>query len=194
MREVGWKGSARDGSPLKAGSPPVIYSQAAPQQGSHWCRFLWSTNKPQSWPFMAAAGRPSTPPMAEQKGFRRVAATQKHLGRACPLQPLPTLCLLLALFQVHFFSSPTWESTCCPEPTATILYEVIFPLSAENNTKVTLSYQRFQKKPNTSLALFRFNLIISLKRGFVLFVSFVFRKKKKSPFLPFLLRPLSEGQ
>lgn len=125
-------------------------------------------------------------PVAEQEGSRCVAVT--------PEQSLPTFLLILLLLQA-LSSSPAWESSCCPEPTATILYKVIFPLSAENNTKVTPSHQRFQKKPNTSLARFRFNLIISLKRGFVfVFVSFSGKKKKKSFFLPFLLRPLSEGQ
>lgn len=130
--------------------------------------------------------------VAQQEGSWRMAVAPKHLDRALPQQLLPTLCLLLALFQAHFFSSPTWQSLCCPEPTSTILYKAIFPHSAENNTKVTPSYQRFQKKPNTSLARFRFNLIISLKRGFVcLFHLF---SGKKSPFLPLPLRPPSEGQ
>lgn len=178
----------------KAGSPPGIYGQTASQQGSRRCPLLRSPNNPDLLgPSRWLLGVLPHLPVAEQENSRRAAAPRKHLGRAHPLQSLPTLCLLLALFQVHFFSSPTWESLCCPEPTATILYKVIFPRSAENNTKVTPAHQRFQKKPNTSLARFRFNLIISLKRGFVLFVSFVFRKKK-SPFLPFPLRPLSEGQ
>lgn len=183
-----WRG--KDGQGMsqtpKVGSPPGIYGQAASQRGSHWCPFLWSTNNLDLGPLWWLLGVLPHLPVAEREGSWRAAATQKHLCRACPLQPLPTFCFLLALFQVHFLSSPTWESTRRPEPTATILYEVIFHLSAENNTKVTPSYQRFQKKPNTSRALFRFNLIISLKRGFVLFVSFVFQKKKKKvPFFPF---------
>lgn len=176
-------GEDRQGMPqtLKAGSPPGIYSQITSQRGSCRCPLLWSPNNPDLLgPSQWLLGVLPHLPVAEQEGSRRAAAAQKHLGRACPPQSLPTLCLLLALFQVHFFSSPTWESSRCPEPTATILYKVIFPFSAEYNTKVTPSYQRFQKKPNTSLARSRFNLIISLKRGFILFVSFVFWKKKKS--------------
>lgn len=179
---------------LKAGSPPGIYSQIASQWGSRRCPSLWSPNNPDllgpSWWLLGVLPHL---PVAEQEGSRCAAAARKHLGRARSLQPLPTLCLLHVLFQAHFFSSPTWESSCCPEPTATILYKVIFPLSAENNTKVIPSYQRFQKKPNTSLARFRFNLIISLKHG--LFCLFrLFSGKQKCPFFPFLLRPLSEGQ
>lgn len=170
---------------LKAGSPPGIYGQVTSQRDSCRCPLLWSPNNPDLLgPLRWLLGVLPHLLVAEPEGSRNVAAAQKYLGRARPLQSLLTLCLLLALFQVHFFSSPTWESSCCPEPTATILYKVIFPLSAENNTKVTPSYQRFQKKPNTSLARFRFNLIISFKRGFVLFVSFVFWKKKV-PFFPF---------
>lgn len=138
-----------------------------------------------SGPSVVAAGCPSS---GTGGGFLVCGsvprASWQDVQGSCPLEPLPTLLLLLALFQAHS-SSPAWESSCCPEPTATILYKVIFPLSAENNTEVIPSYQRFQKKPNTSLARFRFNLIISLKRGFVLFVSFVFWKKKKSFFFPF---------
>lgn len=167
---------------LKAGSPPGIYSQIASQWGSRRCPSLWSPNNPDllgpSWWLLGVLPHL---PVAEQEGSRCAAAARKHLGRARSLQPLPTLCLLHVLFQAHFFSSPTWESSCCPEPTATILYKVIFPLSAENNTKVIPSYQRFQKKPNTSLARFRFNLIISLKRG--LFCLFrLFSGKQKCPF------------
>lgn len=166
---------------LQAGSAPA---RPHPRRGSCRCPLLMSPHL--LGPLWWLLGILPHLPVAEQEGSWCAAATREHLGRACPLQSLPTLLLLLfllALFQAHS-SSPAWESSCCPEPTATILYKVIFPLSAENNTKVTPSYQRFQKKPNTSLARFRFNLIISLKRGFVLFVSFVFWKKKKSFFFP----------
>lgn len=182
-------------------SPSFLDELARERRGSEGCPSRLGLPQPGHIPERLLLVSPNNPDLLwwllgvlpHLPGSWCVAVTREHLGRACPLQPLPTLfLLLLALFQAHS-SSPAWESSCCPEPTATILYKVILPLSAENNTKVTPSYQRFQKKPNTSLARFRFNLIISLKRGFVLFVSFVFWKKKVL-FLPFLLRPLSEGQ
>lgn len=125
--------------------------------------------------------------VAQQEGSRRMAVAPKHLDRALPQS------ISIGLFpnsssppsassslSSRLTSSPVLPGkACCPEPTSTILYKAIFPHSAENNTKVTPSYQRFQKKPNTSLTRFRFNLIISLKRGFVCLFH-LFSGKKKS--------------
>lgn len=127
--------------------PQAIYSQTASQRGSRRCPSLWSPNNPDLLgPSRWLLGVLPHLPMAEQEGSWCAAAARKHLGRARSLQPLHTLCLLHILFQAHFFSSPTWESSCCPEPTATILYKVIFPLSAENNTKVIPSLPEVSKE------------------------------------------------
>lgn len=130
---------------LKAGSPQGIYSQITSQRVSRGCPLFMVSKQPQSsWLF---AGHPSTPPCGRAGRLSVCSSSPKaSLMRAHPLQPLPTLCFLLALFQAHFFSSPTWESSCCPEPTATILYKVIFPLSAENDTKVTPTLPKVSKE------------------------------------------------